>query len=62
MDEDTTDLLHDTVKEIMDSATRPEALQKVAEHSINVFYQLYVEPDNDNPNINSIYVSSFQRL
>ena len=54
---DTPDVLTEKVKEIMDASAIENAMETAALQSINVFYLLYVEPDNNDPDINCIYVS-----
>ncbi|KAL5264203.1 hypothetical protein ACHWQZ_G005326 [Mnemiopsis leidyi] len=54
--EDAEDTLSTVVGSILSAATKSDAVKIVAAQSINVFYQLYVEPDNKNPAINSIYM------
>lgn len=60
--EDAEDTLNTVVGSILSAATKSDAIKIVAAQSINVFYQLYVEPDNKNPAINSIYVSNLSKL
>ena len=61
-DDDENDTLKKTVKDILEAESKADAIKIVAQQSINVFYQLYVEPDNANPDINSIYVSKLNKI
>ena len=61
-DDDENDTLKKTVGEILGAENKADAIKIVAQQSINVFYQLYVEPDNANPDINSIYVSKLSKI
>ena len=61
-DESTEDKLNTVVGSILNAENESDAIKIVAAQSINVFYQLYVEPDNANPDINSIYVSQVDKM
>ncbi|XP_063676742.1 neprilysin-4-like isoform X3 [Bolinopsis microptera] len=53
---ETADELHDKVQKIMTAPNIPPVMETAASQGINVFYLLYVEPDNNDPNINCIYM------
>ena len=59
MDEAEGDTLKTKVGEILNAGSPDDAVALVANNGIYAFFAVYADPDNNDPSINSIYVSTY---